>query len=158
MRRSLFTLLSVLSMVLCIVTCVLWARGIRKQRKQEEFIQAYNQEWQKALVGVNEQARVAFHAQPWAADTTRSMVVSRNKSMAILRTYYPHRPFAIYAFVAGLTGMPPTIWLVRAACHQVVVKRRSQRNFCTACGYDLRATPDRCPECGMVPTPAKVKA
>ena len=46
----------------------------------------------------------------------------------------------VSAALACLTGVP--------MFRRIRSGRRIARNLCATCGYDLRASPDRCPECG----------
>lgn len=48
--------------------------------------------------------------------------------------------------ISLIFGIAPSLWLRRVA----IRRYRVTHGLCLTCGYDLRVTPDRCPECGAV--------
>jgi hypothetical protein len=66
-----------------------------------------------------------------------------------------HRLIVVpYWFPTALFAVAPAIWFrrTRRGLH------RKMAGHCPKCGYDLRATPDRCPECGNIVAKAGARA
>jgi len=64
-----------------------------------------------------------------------------------------HLPmFGLLGIAIALHSLP-VVWLMNATVRRQFNREPSE---CSGCGYDLRATPDRCPECGHVPADGKM--
>ena len=144
-RRRLFATFAVLSLFLCLATIGLWVRSYW----------AWDRFWYKT--GHIDREIIAT-----SDFLGLGLIVTVNRPMSLFRTIHADVPGLFYSdyrdhdgysgqlivkhwFIAMVFAIAPAYWFFSP------YRRRAKRlrlGLCSHCGYDLRATPDRCPECG----------
>jgi hypothetical protein len=166
--RILLNALTVLSLLLCLMTAVLWVRGFWRDdvlgvrvpvpgvrdltlrvESGLEGIGLVTILWSRAQMEeyLNRSERAWWHQKDnpeygtggWETSYGFGTVMANLGSARVRGWVAP--AWAVGTATAILPAIRFRRWLRR---------RKARPGLCPACGYDLRATPERCPECGAV--------
>jgi hypothetical protein len=172
-RRKLFNLAAAVSLVLCVATVALWIAS---------YFVGMGAEWVSPSASLALDVGCSFgtmsiakteHAAP---DATLARLRGFSYYVHAPRPPLPQLaqlvgPFARFDFRFGGFAIffygPPdphgtsVLWPCWAAALVTsilpvawfITRKKPAGNLCRNCGYDLRATPDRCPECGTEAKP-----
>jgi hypothetical protein len=175
--RHIATAVAALSLVLLVLICIFWIRS-HWLSDQLQWQNAGGHRYLRTaqghlVVGVTLVDWSAFPAQFHGPVYHRDSPY-RPFNYLLLRSVHPgdtmtewsHAGFAWYAHretrpsalafiavapfwaLALVSVFLPLAWLAGQVRSGLLGRRRKGLGLCASCGYDLRATPERCPECG----------
>jgi hypothetical protein len=177
-RRHLFKLVAAVSLVLCVAAGALWVRSYRvsdgwmwvsdagttSAEHRFSFLSHSGQfsvSWNRLLLDPPER-RYALSTATFVRTPYGSHILHEARRPPVQFWYRlpdgrttnwsmlgfaaiendVHAPaWSVVGVLAGATLLSARPWRWRAL-------RRMRKGLCPNCGYDLRATPERCPECG----------
>jgi hypothetical protein len=172
MARRPFTVLSALSFVLCAATCVLWVWSLQRPAFVLSGDAATPTGAREVALEPGTFRITTTRNRPAAVDVGRQMPEADDEWQA---AFISHETVRFVEFDQGghsaspagplmtedtyranlllplLAGTPLVALFLRKRQQQRLnaFARRPVEVLCPACGYDLRASPDRCPECGV---------
>ena len=160
--RILFNAVIVLSLVVCVEALVLCLRSYGR----EEGFSYQAVHWSTGVRSTNGALSLDYvhfgtltQERRWSSWSYR---VSSDTILWETRQFeMEHRSFSVPKLGGAdrftctvphwLVAMLPIGPLAVVALRRRFRERRISRSRCVVCNYDLRATPDRCPECGAIP-------
>jgi hypothetical protein len=175
-RRRLFAFFCALSLLLCVAVCILWWRSYRLSERLTWRNTGGYRSVQTArghlvvsflLIDWSRQPAKTFHGPKYKWDDPdppfNHLPIMNGYAGDALASYQWHgfawherrnaKRRTLEAIVAApcwplatVTALPPVWWTLAG----LLRRRRRHAGVCAKCGYDLRATPERCPECGTV--------
>jgi hypothetical protein len=155
-KGKLSTFCAVVSLLLCLAVCVLWVRSYFRR----DMLVTYPGDGTSRGIGSNRGILLVmwttagmpppptgkqwdFDAGPlepsWAVPFALRFGFGRHTFAGGQQfLFVPHAAIAV----------PSGLLAALSWSRQRRLRRHALAGLCPACGYDLRATPDRCPECG----------
>jgi hypothetical protein len=180
LRRWLLDALAMLSLLLCIATAIHWYRSYRTEDDLVYFGHSACEALHTLNGSLGFVYTNAAWSDPHFEYSTTTPRTGFNYADPHGRHAFWNRLGFFFAFAAMPSSANPNprppgmtlprlsrfceilvpLWFVMLLCAAFPVWRfvvepvrsRKQPGCCLVCGYDLRATPDRCPECGTIPT------
>ena len=159
MKRWIFNAAAGLSLVLCLGTVGLWVDSYHSWR----FVQYRGPQRQTSIASLRGAIAIVAEERPRVSRSawnyehrSAEFVLIRGTNGYEWRFRYVSTSSFLYAaaphwFPALLFLVLPGIWAVKRC------RRRIPPGHCKKCGYDLRGSTERCPECGT-PIPIREAA
>jgi hypothetical protein len=160
LARHLFTFSAAVSLLLCVAAAAMAVRSFSVEDQLE-----YLSPDERLLMLISKNGRLdVLYLAAWRAGDDPGFTYMQGSPDTYGGTDYSKRVLGFgadvqlnggrfvnipYWFLALAAAVPPFVALKRIR-HR---RRLNRRGLCAVCGYDLRASPDRCPECGTISSP-----